>query len=1015
MEPRQSEPGRRLSLGVLFLLALFASSAVSFGADIAVFKTNRWVGGTNTYFALNTGTFETVVGRVTSPFLTSPFVTPTGNTAIFIQDATAGIRVESSGTSFKLETNSALFALGVEVTCYGELIQSNGMRSIRPNVYNGNAYDAGNDFYISSAVTSPIAPLVTTIANYLANAEDYEGQFIRINSLTVGTNAWTYRAKTAVSVTDATGVITLYIDPGTEVAGQLPPTNAFDLIGQAIQFTTAAIPSNGYEITAGYYSNFIQTVGQEAPQISCPGTVAAIAGSPFTAYAVAQDLNAGDALTLITTQSPPGSVFTMIGPRAGRLTWTPGMGDIGTTNIVFFEVSDGVATNTASMAIQVRGASGGPGFAWVNEFHYDNTGTDTNEGIELAGEAGIDLANYFIIMYDGDYGGTYRSNSFSGLIDDEGQGYGAVWLPYPLNGLRNPWAGIALCHVTNGLLQFISYGGSFTATNDVAAGIASIDVGLTEGSSTPVGYSLQLQGTGTNYEAFTWSGPMAHTRDELNGAGQIIIGPVNAKVAYSGLSLNPAAPPTNLAFDIVSTITPNYSASNLVPTAWYRINAGTWTSIGMADLGANYWATTSQVPGQTSGTLVEYFLSTAFEGPGTNSPTVSLTNSYLIQNFPPVFAPIGNKRVTESNLLSFAVTATDTEFEVISLSMSNAPAGATLDSTNGNGTFYWAIPTPTNIYTTTFYAVDSSGFSSTSITITVVPKPVIESNDLVYYDFDFGTANFTNIPAYVVPQLDVSIFTNDIGSTNYSGNPSSGKAYGTEGWNVLGHYCYFTVLVSNGYQMACTGFKVDSRRSNTGPAYWILRYSGDSFGTDLATGTNPTAFATGTAALSLTALTNIVTFRIYATNATGATGTLRLDNVRLQGSISPVTAYQDGIPVAWWERYGLGPTNTAANDNDGDGFSNWEEYVSDTEPTNGGSYFPNRVTNGTGYAVMTLIAGPPTTNTRMYDAWWNTNLVDGPWNAFNFNVTGAANGAAVFMTVTNSEINRFYRTGVKVP
>jgi uncharacterized repeat protein (TIGR01451 family) len=46
--------------------------------------------------------------------------------------------------------------------------------------------------------------------------------------------------------------------------------------------------------------------------------------------------------------------------------------------------------------------------------------------------------------------------------------------------------------------------------------MTSTDIGVSEPTTTLVGYSLQLQGTGSGYDDFTWGGPIAHTRDAVN-------------------------------------------------------------------------------------------------------------------------------------------------------------------------------------------------------------------------------------------------------------------------------------------------------------------------------------------------------------------------------------------------------------------------------------------------------------------------------------------------------------------
>jgi hypothetical protein len=124
----------------------------------------------------------------------------------------------------------------------------------------------------------------------------------------------------------------------------------------------------------------------------------------------------------------------------------------------------------------------------------------------------------------------------------------------------------------------------------------------------------------------------------------------------------------------------------------------------------------------------------------------------------------------------------------------------------------------------------------------------------------------------------------------------------------------------------------------------------------------------------------------------------------------------DGIPVSWWDRYSIPVLERlAANNPDGDPDSNFEEFVADTDPTNNASYFVYKVTNMTGRGTLQLLVGPPTTNSRIYDAFWCTNLILQGWIPLNFNVPGDINGLSFYLTVTNDAAGRFYRTGVKVP
>ena len=137
---------------------------------------------------------------------------------------------------------------------------------------------------------------------------------------------------------------------------------------------------------------------------------------------------------------------------------------------------------------------------FINEIHYDNTGFDTGEAIEIAGPAGTDLTTWSIIRYNGANGLLYTSptgpGALSGVIPDLQNGMGVVSFSYPQDGLQNGSPdGIALVHGTT-VVQFLSYEGSFVAANGAASGLSSTDIGVSEPSTSPVGDSLQLAGTG---------------------------------------------------------------------------------------------------------------------------------------------------------------------------------------------------------------------------------------------------------------------------------------------------------------------------------------------------------------------------------------------------------------------------------------------------------------------------------------------------------------------------------------
>ncbi|HEX6140635.1 MAG TPA: hypothetical protein VF013_09275, partial [Candidatus Limnocylindria bacterium] len=157
---------------------------------------------------------------------------------------------------------------------------------------------------------------------------------------------------------------------------------------------------------------------------------------------------------------------------------------------------------------------------FINEIHYDNTGTDAGEAIEIAGPAGTDLTGWSLVLYNGATNTQYDSDPLSGLIPDQGNGFGTAVVTYPVNGIQNgsPDA-IALVNGLNVLVQFLSYEGTVSATSGPASGDTSVDIGVSEDGTEAIGTSLQLTGNGTSYEEFTWSTGHASTFG-LPNAGQ---------------------------------------------------------------------------------------------------------------------------------------------------------------------------------------------------------------------------------------------------------------------------------------------------------------------------------------------------------------------------------------------------------------------------------------------------------------------------------------------------------------
>lgn len=158
---------------------------------------------------------------------------------------------------------------------------------------------------------------------------------------------------------------------------------------------------------------------------------------------------------------------------------------------------------------------------FINEIHYDNSGGDTGEAIEIAGPAGTNLSGWSLRLYNGNPAtlfNVYSTISLSGIIPDQQNGFGTLsFFESPIQNGDPGGDGIALVDAGTNVVQFLSYEGSFTAVSGPAAGLTSTDIGVSESSSTPEGNSLQLTGTGNVFPDFSWaSPPTANTFGSVN-------------------------------------------------------------------------------------------------------------------------------------------------------------------------------------------------------------------------------------------------------------------------------------------------------------------------------------------------------------------------------------------------------------------------------------------------------------------------------------------------------------------
>jgi len=184
-------------------------------------------------------------------------------------------------------------------------------------------------------------------------------------------------------------------------------------------------------------------------------------------------------------------------PAASSLNYTLTINDIG--KYISFGVTP-IALTGALTGLEARstyvGAVGtaSTNIVRINEFHYDNAGTDVNEFVEIritgnSGSQPADLSQYTVTLYNGSDKSAYLTETLDGLtqICDVSNCY-YVWESIAIqNGAPD---GIAISG-PSGLIEFISYEGTFTAVDGIASGVLSVNVGVFETNSTDANAAIE--------------------------------------------------------------------------------------------------------------------------------------------------------------------------------------------------------------------------------------------------------------------------------------------------------------------------------------------------------------------------------------------------------------------------------------------------------------------------------------------------------------------------------------------
>lgn len=372
---------------------------------------------------------------------------------------------------------------------------------------------------------------------------------------------------------------------------------------------------------------------------------------------------------------------------------------------------------------------------FINEIHYDNTGGDVDEGVEIAGPAGTDLTGYSIELYNGGTSTLYGTTPLSGIITNQQSGYGTINFLIPSIQNGSPDA-IALIDNLGTVLQFLSYEGTLTAADGTASGQTSTDIGISQGGTGPIGESLQLVGTGTVYSDFTWV-LQTQTRDAVNTN------------QYFG------TPVPTVSFDAASIIV-NENAGTITVNVIITNEDANPTSVDVV-LGTSTATLTSDFV-YTSPTTVTF--------PGSSNATQTITldivDDIAIEPSEDIVLELQN--VTNSGIVglngTYTITITDNDTPP-SPEISFDAAGITVDESAGTMTINLTIinentaATSVEVFVGTSSAVNTSDFTFVdpttvtfppssnaiqSITLDIIDDASIELTESIVLEMQ----NFTN-------------------------------------------------------------------------------------------------------------------------------------------------------------------------------------------------------------------------------------------------------------------------------
>ena len=194
---------------------------------------------------------------------------------------------------------------------------------------------------------------------------------------------------------------------------------------------------------------------------------------------------------------------------------------------------------------------------WINEFHYDNVGTDTLEFVEVLSRDTIN--NLYLHLYNGVNGSPYDS-VWLDTLSYQATGDGLrLWSWYPHDIQNGAPDGIVLAY-GDSVVEALSWEGSFTGAAGIAAGIEFLNIGRSQAGTLPSGYTLQRTGTGSRPIHFSWElispeSPLAVNNGQVISDAPLIL-PDTDTLVFSQTPVGEHSAPSSFSFYAVNITAP---------------------------------------------------------------------------------------------------------------------------------------------------------------------------------------------------------------------------------------------------------------------------------------------------------------------------------------------------------------------------------------------------------------------------------------------------------------------------